>query len=158
MKKIIKIIFEVEDEPLIGGEFEKFYNWLSKCPLSTEGKRVVAIEKKDDEQKIIKLKTLKDIEDLDLLFSERKKLEDEFLEWAKIHKAEISPLNVITWIIPKLFNLERGEAINWIKYYEKQKEKYYGTTKLIEKSLIMGFNASQEALKHFFNITEEDLR
>lgn len=40
------------------------------------------------------------------LFSERKILADKFMEWAKKNKAEVCPLNVITWMITNRKNLK----------------------------------------------------
>lgn len=44
MKKVL-IEFKVKDKPILGGEFEKFANWLAGCPIPSE--RIKQIHEKD---------------------------------------------------------------------------------------------------------------
>ncbi len=44
-----------------------------------------------------------------LLFSDRKRLEDEFLNWANKNNAKVCPMNVIAWFHPKIQNRLKKE-------------------------------------------------
>lgn len=119
-----------------------------------------------------KLKTLKD---LNLFFSSRKKLEEEFYEYSKQDRKDNTvirdcPMNVIGWFCEKRNNQIRQEAIKWIKSIQSGsgvdrskfsedmkgsivKDKWNNSifTLGIEYGFIIGF-------MKFFNITGNDLK
>ena len=85
-----------------------------------------------------KLKTLKD---LTFFFSDRVKLEKEFISWAKKENIKVCPHSVIGWIQDKIRTRNRRAAIKWRKHFEKCRPQ------IILKDW-----------EDFFNITEEDLK
>jgi len=95
---------------------------------------------------------LKTLDDMNLYFSDRVKLEKEFLAYAEKNNIKNCPQSVIGWIQNKIRARDRQEAIKHLKYLEKGCEL---TIKPNELDRIYG---KMDFINHFFNITEEDLK
>ena len=115
--------------------------------------------------------TLKTLKDIELLFSDRIKLANEFELWAKENKAENCTLNIITWFQTKLFKCQRQEAIKWIKELDKELKLFRESAKYnydikcsyerMNKPIEL-FESDRRAqiylIKILFNITYEELK
>lgn len=97
---------------------------------------------------------LKTLKDMNLFFSQRRKLEKEFYEYAEKDRLDNTviadcPMNVIGWFHHKRDDQIRREAIKWINKRIKKHEELEGS----------GYGQQYfEEMMQFLNITEEDLK
>ena len=108
----------------------------------------------------MKLKTLND---MNLFFGDRLKLEKEFFDWAKKKGIQVCPLSVIGWIQNEIRARDRQEIIRHLR--ELRNHSFYC---LVCEKFDCDCGSSdcfkprskdvENWLKHFLNITEEDLK
>lgn len=103
----------------------------------------------------MKLKTLND---MNLFFLQRKRLEEEFYEYTKKDRIDNTvirdcPMNVISWFCQKRNEQIRQEAIKWIEFGKNAEKR--------NKNDLVGFrywSGFIKSLELMFNVTEEDLK